>query len=141
MLNGKKLDPQPGFIYIFRDCLNNNPIKVGFSKDPLARRKQLHTTGTALPVTIYYVWDVSDKYLAEEAAHEILSGHRVNGRREFFEIAPLPHFGSFERTNYDITSDFLYTLRGLIEEGLNFLAIIYHDASPEDVYEAHQQLR
>lgn len=137
----KNTDPQPGFIYIFRDHLNNNLIKVGFTKDPLTRRKQLHTTGTALPMTIYHVWNVSDKHLAEQAAHEILKGHRVNGRREFFEIAPLPHFSSFERTDYDITSDFLYTLRGLIEEGWDFLDITYHDASPEDIYEAHQKLR
>ncbi|PTT24256.1 GIY-YIG nuclease family protein [Pseudomonas sp. HMWF021] len=137
----KRPEPQPGFIYIFRDHLNNNLIKVGFSKDPLARRKQLHTTGTALPMTIYHVWNVGDKYLAEQAAHEVLRGHRVNDRREFFEIAPLPHFSSFERTNYDITSDFLYTLKGLIEEGWDFLEIEYCDASPAEVREVHNQSR
>lgn len=137
----KRPERQSGFIYILRDHLNNNLIKVGFSKDPLARRKQLHTTGTALPMTIYHVWHVNDKYLAEQAAHEVLRDHRVNERREFFEIAPLPHFSEFERTNYDVTSDFLYTLKGLIEEGWNFLDIKYRDASPAEIHEVHNQSR
>lgn len=137
----KRPEPQPGFIYIFRDQLNNNLIKIGFSKDPLARRKQLHTTGTALPMTIYHIWYVDDKYLAEDAAHYILDEHKVNERREFFEIAPLPHFNIFERSDYDITSEFLYFLKGRIEEGWDFLEIVYRDVSRTEAQETHKRTR
>jgi len=141
LLMKPKKEPTPGFIYIFRNFLNNNLIKVGLSKDPIARNKQLHTTGTELPMTIYHVWHVNNMRLAEQAAHDILSGHRVNNRREFFEIAPLPHFNEFERTNYDVTSEFLYTLTGLIEDGWDYLEIQYREASPKELHDIHYQAK
>lgn len=127
-------EPEPGYVYVFRDPLNNNLIKVGLSKDPAARRMQLHTTGTALPMNIYHVWHVSDKRLAESAAHAILDDHRVNGRREFFEIAPLPYFSDFERRDYDITSDFLDALIERIEEGFDYWGISYRMAGSEEIF-------
>lgn len=46
-----------GYVYILRDRVNNNEIKVGLSKDPISRIKQLHNTSTALPMYLYYVWE------------------------------------------------------------------------------------
>ena len=54
-----------GYVYILRDRLNNNEIKVGLSKDPISRIKQLHNTSTALPMYLYYVWEVQDMIYAE----------------------------------------------------------------------------
>ena len=92
---------QEGYVYILRDPMNNNLIKVGFSINPFNRVRQLYNTSTSLPFSIYQIWWVRDMRLAEKAAHECLRGHRVNDRREFFEIAPLEHFDEYEARNYD----------------------------------------
>ncbi|MDV7708525.1 GIY-YIG nuclease family protein (plasmid) [Acinetobacter baumannii] len=114
-----------GYIYVLRDHLNNNLIKVGFTKDPIRRWKQLYNTSTALPMTLYYLWKVDDMRKAEKIAHIRLEDHRVNPRREFFEIAPLPHFNEFERTDYDISCTFLDVLIELIETDFRYGGINY----------------
>lgn len=114
-----------GYVYILRDHLNNNLIKVGLSKDPISRRQQLYNTSTALPMTLYHLWKVNDMRHAEKIAHIRLEEHRVNPRREFFEIAPLPHFSDFERTDYDISCIYLDALIELIENDFEYCEISY----------------
>lgn len=80
-------DRHPGeFVYVFRDQLNLNLIKVGFSNNPIRRRSELHTTATARPHEIYYVWQVDNMKKAETAVHGFLEEHRVNPKREYFEL-------------------------------------------------------
>lgn len=120
----------PGYIYIFLNETNPNEIKIGLSIDPIRRVKQLHTSGTALPMRFKYVWEVSNMKKAEEAAHEIMRGHRVNPRREIFHLVPAgaaldletphPHFGG-----HDLADVYLETVRDLIEDGWDYLGIEY----------------
>ena len=120
----------PGYIYILVNETNPNEIKIGLSVDPVRRVKQLHTSGTALPMYFKYVWEVSNMKIAEEAAHEIMRGHRVNPRREFFHLVPAdaaldletphPHFGG-----HDLADVYLETVRELIEDGWDYLRIEY----------------
>ncbi|CAI3155047.1 hypothetical protein MWMV18_MWMV18_02052 [Acinetobacter calcoaceticus] len=114
-----------GYVYILRDHLNNNVIKVGLSKDPIRRRQQLYNTSTPLPMTLYHLWKVDDMRHAEQVAHLRLDSHRINPRREFFEIAPLPHFNDFERRDYDMSCIFLDTLIELIEDDFDYLGVSY----------------
>lgn len=114
-----------GYVYILRDHLNNNLIKVGLTKNPINRRKQLYNTSTALPMDLYYLWRVDDMRKAERIAHIRLNRHRVNSRREFFEISPLPHFNDFERTNYDMSCIYLDALIELIEDDFDYWEVIY----------------
>ena len=120
----------PGYIYILVNRTNPNEIKIGLSVDPVRRVKQLHSSGTAMPMYIQYVWYVPNMKLAEEAAHEVMRGHRVNPRREFFHLVPEDaaldletphqHYGG-----HDLADVYLQTIRVLIEDGWDYLNIEY----------------
>ena len=119
-----------GYVYILRDRLNNNEIKVGLSKDPISRIKQLHNTSTALPMYLYYVWEVQDMRYAEKIAHDSLSDHRINNRREFFEILTIPdcislNISEYERYNYDASCMYLDALINAIEDNFSTMQIAF----------------
>jgi hypothetical protein len=126
-----------GYVYIFRDRLNNNLIKVGFSIHPIARLKQLHTTGTPLPFFLAHAWWVADMRAAEKIAHVRLQDHRINTRREFFFIAPPNDFSEFEQNDYDITCVFLDALIELIEIDFDNYKINYAEVDLEKYWEAY----
>jgi len=118
-MSGKSPSRQ-GFIYIFVNTTNPNEIKIGLSEDPVRRRQQLHSSGTAEQMYIKYIWEVSNMKLAEKIAHEVMKGHRVNPKREFFHLVPKSdaldletphqHFGGHE-----LADIYLQTVRELIE--------------------------
>lgn len=124
-----------GYVYIFRDPLNDNLIKVGLSKDPFARRQQLFRTGNALPFNFYQIWAVSDMRLAEQVAHNRLADQRVNDRREFFEIAPRRDFWPHEYTCYDTTTVCLDVLIELIEDDFSMSGIGYYSLNIQQAYQ------
>lgn len=123
-----------GYIYILRDPRDNNLIKVGFSINPFNRVRQLYNTSTPLPFSIYQIWWVRDMRLAEKAAHECLRGHRINDRREFFEIAPLEHFDEYEARDYDMSCFYLDTLIEIIEEGFYYLGLEFVSIDIQKLY-------
>ena len=79
----------PGFIYALSNGSIPNMIKIGFTKkNPTVRAKEL--SGTGLP-TLYKVErfvEVHDKK-KEKKVHKLLEnmGHRVNTKREFFNVS------------------------------------------------------
>ncbi len=83
-----------------------------------------------MPMYFQYVWHVPNMKLAEEAAHEVMRGHRVNPKREFFHLVPNSaaldletphqHFGG-----HDLADVYLHAIRELIEEGWDYLNIEY----------------
>ncbi|HFQ5397133.1 TPA: GIY-YIG nuclease family protein [Vibrio vulnificus] len=121
---------EPGYIYILVNSTNPNEFKIGLSVDPGRRAKQLHSSGTAQPMYFQYVWSVTNMKLAESVAHEIMGGHRVNPKREFFHLVPEgseleletphQHFGG-----HDLADQYLHTVRELIEDGWDYLEIEY----------------
>lgn len=74
---------------------------------------------------------------AEKIAHYRLQDHRINPRREFFEIAPSMDFHDFERMDYDITSTCLDVLIELIEEDFQINSMDYVDVDIQKLYTAH----
>lgn len=128
-----------GYLYILRDPINNNIIKVGYSISPFDRVRQLYNTSTPLPFHVAYIWWVEDMRLAERVAHTLLSGHRLNSRREFFEIAPSSDFDMYEQNCYDTTSCFLETLVEIIEDGLHELDILFYPVDIFKLYESYIQ--
>ncbi|MFC3153176.1 GIY-YIG nuclease family protein [Litoribrevibacter euphylliae] len=126
-----------GYVYILRDPMNNNVIKVGFSINPFKRVKQLYNTSTPLPLNIYQIWWVRDMRLAEKAAHECLRGHRINDRREFFEIAPSEHFDEYESRDYDLSCVYLDTLIEIIEEGFSYMNLEFMSVDIRKLYQLY----
>lgn len=76
---------------------------------------------------------------AEKIAHTVMEHHRVNDRREFFEIAPLPYFTPMEQSCYDKTSIYLEYFIELIEEHFGYGNFWYHDVDIEKMYEFYRQ--
>lgn len=88
---------EEGFIYILRSTgpLQDNIVKIGFSRDPYERKNQLYTTGVVYPYEIYHAWAVKDMRKAEMIAHERMSDHRIRPNREFFEVILPGYMDSF----------------------------------------------
>ncbi|ROW31785.1 GIY-YIG nuclease family protein [Neisseria animalis] len=60
-------------------------VKIGFTKNrPSQRAKELYGTGVAYPFEVAYQLRCYRYREVEKAAHDALSGRRVNGGREFF---------------------------------------------------------
>ncbi|WP_350227814.1 GIY-YIG nuclease family protein [Neptuniibacter halophilus] len=76
-------------VYVMRDPRNYNDFKVGFSINPIQRKKQMYRTNTPLPFELYRVWAVANQRTTEQIAHARLYDHRINDRREWFEVIPL----------------------------------------------------
>lgn len=115
-------------VYIMRDPRNHNDIKVGLSINPLDRQKQLFRTNTPLPFDLHTVWAVSDHRVAEKIAHGVLAEHRINDRREWFEIAPIQSVLWFPgiQGDYDTTSVYLDALVEVIENAFDYFNMQYH---------------
>lgn len=128
---------QDKFIYIFRNDRLHNEMKLGFSKNPFKRVMQLYTTATATPMNISVIWWVSDMCRAERIAHNRLADHRINSRREFFQIAPSTDFSELERMCYDTTTICLEVLEGLIEGDWANAGIAFQKMDVRKMYEVH----
>lgn len=73
------------YLYII-SCKNQKPVKLGLSKNPLKRLKQLQT-GSPNIYRIYYQEEIDDScvFKAEKAIHAILGHKRLKG--EWFDIS------------------------------------------------------
>jgi len=124
---------QPGFVYVMRGVENrSDEIKVGYSINPVRRRVQLHTSGTVWPMNIIRVWLVSNMRVAEAAAHDILDSRRKNYRREYFAIAPMPHYSLEERYEDTITDPILWEMMDYIEDAFCQAGIEFEFEPPSD---------
>ncbi|HAS6087995.1 TPA: GIY-YIG nuclease family protein [Vibrio parahaemolyticus] len=130
-----------GYLYIFRDENNNNLIKVGFSKDPIARIEQLYNTSSAERFTMYCLWHVDNMRKAEEVAHFVLKDHRINPKREFFEIAPEPHFSAYDTVDYDTSCIYLDALIEIIDNMLYDMDVEAVDVNIRKFYEHYYEGR
>jgi len=128
----------PGYIYVMEDQLNCNIIKVGYSQDPIARLRQLYTTGTPLPYIITYLWAVEEMRDAENAAHAVLDEHRVNSGREFFYI--VPPFSNLPGGNCpDTCSVYLEALAEQIENGYSYMQVVYQSINLNWFKQKHKE--
>lgn len=121
-------------VYIMRNPRNHNDIKVGLSINPLNRQKNFYRTNTPLPFDIHTVWAVSDHRLAEQIAHAVLDDHRINERREWFEIAPSQSELWFPgiQGDYDTTSVYLSALIEELEGAFAYHGVKYQSLDSYD---------
>lgn len=79
-----------GCIYIATSpALRSGLYKVGYSKDPRRRMKELteqSATALPLPYGALFIHETQNMALAEEIAHDTLDRYRINPYREFFEV-------------------------------------------------------
>jgi hypothetical protein len=78
-----------GSIYILFSSITPNLVKIGLTtKDPDERAKELSSaTGVPHGYVVVYHDIVSDCAKAEKEVHKRLDSHRINQRREFFEVS------------------------------------------------------
>lgn len=81
----------PGFVYAMRSTnpANWKEFKVGLTTDAEHRRLTLSGTASPLPYAFERVWAVTNMALAEDIAHRMLEGQRINADREHFYIVPV----------------------------------------------------
>ncbi len=76
-------------IYILTNPAIPNLVKIGRTEDLERRVRDLSShSAVPIPFEIYYACTVSDANIVERRIHEGFSDHRVNKKREFFQIHP-----------------------------------------------------
>lgn len=80
----------PGFVYILTNPSMPGLIKIGKTRlDRVEdRAAQLHSTGVPDAFEVAYACRTNDPDAVERVMHEAFGPRRVNGRREFFQVAP-----------------------------------------------------
>ncbi|QYB17539.1 hypothetical protein PV-S19_0175 [Pacmanvirus S19] len=72
-----------GYIYFITEIPFNNKVKIGMSKNPLKRIKQLQT-GNPSKLVIYYTFESEDYKLLERTLHNICADKKIIN--EWFEM-------------------------------------------------------
>lgn len=77
-----------GHLYILLNAsFARDVLKIGMTtKDPVARARELSTTGVPTPFVVAYSAEVFDCATAEKALHARLDRYRTSANREFFEL-------------------------------------------------------
>lgn len=76
-------------VYILTNPVIPDLVKVGWTTNLEERVRQLSShSGVPVPFEVYYACKVSDAAKVEKCIHDGFGDHRVNPRREFFEINP-----------------------------------------------------
>jgi hypothetical protein len=76
-----------GYVYVLDNEGMPGLLKIGFTcTSAFERAKQLSTTSVAYPFVVRYLARVRNPDKVEKDIHEMLTMHRVNGNREFFQI-------------------------------------------------------
>ena len=95
-----------GYVYAFSNPSMPGKVKMGFSDDPRARRKQLYTTGVPDPFDVCCVVKVSDMRKAENLVHLIHYKSRTNEQREFFDLRTDAAIETLKLLGDDVTEKF-----------------------------------
>lgn len=100
----------PGFIYVLQNKLfGPYVVKIGFTTiGPDSRASQLYSgsTGVPNPFDVFAAYSVGDCKSAEKHIHKRLKAFRINGRREFFRMAP------------EVATSLVYETCAVINEGM-----------------------
>lgn len=77
-------------IYILTNEAMPGYVKIGKTTTSLEQRvRDLSSfTGIPLPFTVFYACTVKDSHFVEHQLHDAFDNHRINPKREFFQIAP-----------------------------------------------------
>lgn len=79
---------RPGYCYVLANpSFRENVHKVGLTERTLSERtKELFTTGVPTPFSVETSWHVRNCRVFEFLMHTLFREHRVNKKREFFEV-------------------------------------------------------
>lgn len=77
-------------VYVLTNPAMPGLVKIGRTdnSDANSRIGQLYTTGVPVPFTIEYACKVENPDQVEKALHVAFAPHRINPKREFFQIDP-----------------------------------------------------
>ena len=79
----------PNIIYILTNEAMPGLVKIGFTQDLTERLRSLSAaSGVPLPFECHYAAEVPDHVRVESLLHQLFAEHRVNPRREFFQLNP-----------------------------------------------------
>lgn len=89
MGNGSKNESE-GIVYVLTNEAMPGYVKIGKTTTSVERRvlELSRSTAVPLPFECYYAARVADVSKVELAFHEAFGDHRINPRREFFDISP-----------------------------------------------------
>jgi hypothetical protein len=75
-------------VYVLTNPAMPGLVKIGKTQneDAAARMAQLYTTGVPFPFNVEFVCRVENPDEVEKALHQAFAPHRVNPKREFFQI-------------------------------------------------------
>lgn len=87
---GNKDRSDEGIIYILTNAAMPNYVKIGKTTTSVEQRILELSRSSAVPLAFecYYAARVEDMSRVERAFHDAFGDHRVNPRREFFDISP-----------------------------------------------------
>jgi hypothetical protein len=93
VLNGLKevAAPQLSLVYVLSNPAMPGLVKIGITGQDAGAAKrigQLYTTGVPVPFDLEYACRVPNAVEVERALHIAFAPHRINPRREFFQIEP-----------------------------------------------------
>lgn len=79
-----------GIVYILTNEAMPGYVKIGKTTTSIEQRmlELYRSTAVPLPFECYYAARVADMSKVEEAFHDAFGDHRINPKREFFDIAP-----------------------------------------------------
>jgi len=76
-------------VYVLTNPIMPGLIKIGRTTNLEQRVKSLSSdTGVPLPFEVFYACEVKDASEVERALHNAFGDHRINPKREFFELDP-----------------------------------------------------
>lgn len=86
----KKIKNNEGIVYVLTNEAMPGYVKIGKTTNSVDQRvlELSRSSAVPLPFECYYAARVSDVNRVEEAFHDAFGDHRINPRREFFNIAP-----------------------------------------------------
>jgi len=79
-----------GILYVLTNPLMPGLVKIGCTKAPVEERIKELSSGTGVPVAFmcHFAAKVDNMAAKEKTLHQLFSDHRVNPKREFFQVAP-----------------------------------------------------
>jgi hypothetical protein len=81
-------DSNQGMVYIITNPAMPGLVKIGITQDLQTRLNSLFDSSVPFPFDCVYACEVKDYLKVEKAIHKICDSHRVNQKREFFNIDP-----------------------------------------------------
>lgn len=144
---------QVGFVYVLSNPSMQGIVKVGYtSRLSEDRAREAYGTGVPTPFNVGYRRMTSNPSRVERRAHELLSRHRVNPRREFFSTDVDEAAAAIEQACQEFSGiqhwkrEGLVTLRARDNVALtlrrNQLLVplaysVFGGWKPEDIWQAH----